>query len=361
MGLMPRWHVDAWAVRDGMAFVSQRPPDDLRAAVRSVFIAVPELNAIAVGRVSTALWATRANFQDGLHTSDGYEIGFESLDQVKELVRRGYLAGGIGPGPQPGVPPEPPSGPDDVDGDETSRPSEPSGAPFVLWRERSRYLAERQARDEVFELLLDEPNSFGLVAALREFAMATVARWAEDIVRRPLEDEAEAGRFWQWVRLLGAMDLWLTPREFIEALGDNASSVVFERFPYPFENSTWSRSNDAGANEGIVFRVPCPLRPGWDPRIRRLSDQLLLAVSTDNYFDERRELTDFVPSLLAALSVAVQQGPRFALPFSGGGRRRLRAAFTWLSDQMPQLRLPADAERALTDFAWSELAGRNDG
>lgn len=98
------WYVDAWSVYDGAAFATRRQPQDgdqqgaaVDEGANTVFVCVPDLQPVPVGRRSTALSACRRNFQYGLTSAGGSEIAFDDLQQVIELVRRGYLAGGLGP------------------------------------------------------------------------------------------------------------------------------------------------------------------------------------------------------------------------------------------------------------------------
>ena len=79
---MTAWFVDAWAVLDGRLFASQRERDSIQAH-STVFFAVPDLDPVPVGRISTALRATRSGFQEGLRDGDGEEIAFESLPQLR--------------------------------------------------------------------------------------------------------------------------------------------------------------------------------------------------------------------------------------------------------------------------------------
>ena len=90
------WYVDTWSVLDGRLFASVRPPESIQ-ATSTVFLAVPDLEPIPVGRISTALHACRAGFQEGLRGTDGAEIPFRNLAEIRALVRRGYLGGGLGP------------------------------------------------------------------------------------------------------------------------------------------------------------------------------------------------------------------------------------------------------------------------
>ncbi|MEU2200316.1 hypothetical protein [Isoptericola sp. NPDC019482] len=103
------WHLDAWAVEDGRAFASRRAPESISSR-SEVFLAVPDLEPVPVGGLATALRATRSGFQDGLRDDEGVEISFDTFEEVRDVVRRGFLAGGLGPlgpgavpGPGPGT------------------------------------------------------------------------------------------------------------------------------------------------------------------------------------------------------------------------------------------------------------------
>jgi hypothetical protein len=133
-----KWHIDAWAVRDGAAFASRREFNS-REAENTVFIAVPDLEPVPVGRLATALSATRRSFQAGLWNENGVEIAFESLEQIAELVRRAFLASGLGFGgsaaPLPGGERPAPGG-----SDEGSAPMESGGSPPELSTTRKQSL-----------------------------------------------------------------------------------------------------------------------------------------------------------------------------------------------------------------------------
>lgn len=91
------WYIDAWAVRDGMAFASERAPNSIKEVQSTVFLSVPALEPVPIGRISTALRATRSGFQDKFHDLDGAEVPFQNLEQIQEIVRRAYLVSGGGP------------------------------------------------------------------------------------------------------------------------------------------------------------------------------------------------------------------------------------------------------------------------
>lgn len=94
------WYIDSWAVLDGIAFASLRHPNSIKADA-TVFLSVPDLEPVPVGRISTALRAQRNCFQDRFCDKYGNEFAFETLPQVQETIRRAYLAGGLAPTPAP--------------------------------------------------------------------------------------------------------------------------------------------------------------------------------------------------------------------------------------------------------------------
>src|SRR5256885_2374086 len=95
------WFIDAWAVMDGFVFASQRASETILAK-RTVFVAPPEFEPMPVGKISTALRATRGAFQRGFRSVEGDEIAFSSIEEVIDLVRRAYLAAGLGYDPTGG-------------------------------------------------------------------------------------------------------------------------------------------------------------------------------------------------------------------------------------------------------------------
>jgi len=357
----PRWHVEAWAVRDGMAFASLRPTSDVARCERTVFLGVPGLEAVPLGRVAPALWATRVNFQDGLHSEDGDEIGFDSLAEVRELVRRGYLAGGIGPGPGPGggegpLPPEPSDGPD------AARPVRPDFdrlAGSGRWFRGSRGIADPDTRSQLFATLLEPSPCESTFEHLRVFGAATIRLWVQRLRHAPADDEASADLS-EWIQVLWRCGLWSSFRDFEGDVPDafEWAGPLSLYWRYGFTPGMWPDPAEGFTREQIVFRVPCPLRSDWDPRIRRLSDKLLLAVSTHDYFDQNDELPELMPALLAALAIVSQARPPIVAPTPVAQRERLGLALDWLSEQMPQLRLPITAEYSLRKFAWGELDRR---
>jgi hypothetical protein len=119
------WRIDSIDARAGLAFGSCRDAD-LRAAAGfpslsadglAVAVSPPAFEARSLSSRATGLSATRGSFQMGLFVR-GQEVGFRSLEDLCEFVRRVYLRGGAGDGPdaasgQP-MPPMPPSEPPEM-------------------------------------------------------------------------------------------------------------------------------------------------------------------------------------------------------------------------------------------------------
>jgi hypothetical protein len=335
-----------------MAFATWRSDGGTALAERTIFIGVPDLEPIPVGKVSTALWATRANFQAGLFNEGGIEITFTDLHQVKELVRRGYLAGGIGPGPA--APPiEPPPEPDRRGpflGEQLEQ------ALFELQRRRqTRYTSEGiwdpKLRKEAFMAIATSEEIFSY---LQTFAAATIVEWHRQIADRYDADEEALA---QWMdALVWRAGLWESPHDCFESIvmfdGDGP---WFEPYFYPYRDR-WFASPDYW--DDLLLEIPCPLLPAWDRRIKRLADKLFLATSTADYFAFNPDLPELIPSLLAALTVTSLSAGARSRWSERLRRSRLEAALAWLSAQMPQTQLPPVAENALSAFAWSELNHR---
>jgi hypothetical protein len=362
MGLNDAWYFDAWSVRDGMAFASHRRPAVRSAARRCVYLAVPGLEPEAVPGPSAGLWAARSNFQPGFFDEEGIEIGLPDLKAVREAVRRGYLAGGIGPGPGgEGVEPEPPDRDDDGPGNAATRYLEDQLEQLRGTRAHYRGSSDLANPHERAEFIREMSSSGWvdvLFAHMKAFAEATLVAWVSELPKHG-DDEQTFGELFEWTALLYRTGLWSSPVAFDTALRA-AGADAFLNLPWPY----WPmhvyviKSDVAPRMPSLLFRVPCPLRTPWDKRIRKLSDKLLLATSTLDYFRYNADLPELIPALLAAL--AVTTSARFTPVANGRINRpaRVKAAFEWLAAQLPIVALPATAERQLTDFAWRQLDRR---
>src|SRR4051794_3224160 len=289
------WYIDAWAVHDGRAFASRRTAESI-AAEATVFLSVPDLEAVPVGRISTALRATRSGFQDGLRDPGGSEIAFRTLDQVRDLIRRAYLASGLGPG-APGVTAAPLPRPDLGPG------------PGVA------YLNEEAIQDT--EAPVNEQRVLGafppgLDNAVRRMAYATVLEWDGHLQRR---DPEEVRGLLGWINQLARSGVFasesLPTRRATDGVPSSdevislarayradhvvdALNLVRDRAPYPLTSvlgesvgGYWSRLH--------LQVVPLPRLARWDRRMRRLVEMHTSALIDRRFWKAPRTTLDLAP------------------------------------------------------------------
>jgi len=341
------WHVDAWSVRDGMAFASYRSPDAITTATSSVFIGVPGLDVVPLGSVSPALWAARASFQDGLHDADGRSIAFDDLGQVRELVRRGFLAGGLGPGaPETGETPR--GGPPDL-------PARLDGAfrETLLHARRMEFpgaAGGAAQRDEFFRSLCEPGTSEVVYELVRTFALAVVTLWRHGAA--PLHEwpVGDAEDLLGWTGALFSV-LWLHPSDALEHARRFDAELDVHEFFHAWRR--WEYGAAAPPN-ALASAAPCPTRAGWDRRICRLSDKLLVLLAMDSALERMSDLGDLAPAILSSL-IATRPPISGLLPYRDHFREHLRVALEWLSNQLPQRRLPDAAEQAIEQFVRDRL------
>jgi hypothetical protein len=348
------WYFDAWAVNDGLAFVSQRRSDSIDSTA-TVFMSVPDLEAVPVGRISTALHATRYNFQDGFRNTNGDEFAFDNLDQVREVIRRAYLAGGLGPEPagerQPpqdpwmriSVPPR--SGPElpfAAGGNyfEHSLNILPSIAQLPSDYSDLRYPDKREA----ILLSLHKAGPSSLYPYLRAFAEATVV---ECVTRfgRDLYAEKHRRLLHNWLSVL-----WM--RGFWDEWNDFDRIIQYCGLPIP------DLEGAAPVSTSILFSIPCPLRPMWAPKIRFLSHKLLLPLIISDYFQWNNQLPEIIPAIFCSMILSPFR-PAFsrAQPETSLYDRQLLLghALSWLKRELPSIALPDEVEAELTNYALRQL------
>jgi hypothetical protein len=351
-----RWFFDSWAVLDGLAFASYRHPETIDAET-TVFLSVPDLEPIPIGRISTALRAQRSSFQDGFRDPEtGAEFEFAGLDQIREVIRRAYLAGGLGPVPAPleGPPPNPfrrePEGLPII-------PSSASGGSHFdrtlsqLWAQPNlpsnfSDLNDPKARVKLLEQV--HRSSTSLQPYLRAFAEATLFECIHsyaDHLHLPEPREIIAG----WSSILRALGFWDGPRWQSIAFPGMVRAILSG------DDRPW---HELRFDKEILFRVPCPLRSEWDRHIHTLGHKLLLPLVDGEYFKINFELPELIPSLFAAMVIAVT--PELAVSRIPDLRvrdqhRLLGRACQWLSQELPQVGLPAKVEAELSKFAWTRL------
>ena len=345
------WRVDAWAVEDGKAFVSRREPDSIDAQ-STVFMSVPDLEPVPVGRISTALRATRSGFQSGLRDEDGVEIAFDSLGEVRSLVRRAYLGSGLGP-----------DAPAAVAGPVTRTPGpDDAGA---------RLLTEHESSHEPWEAveLTSEPPA-RLPRAVDLVILGSFLSWDRylDDRRRGRPDPEELRCLAGWLAALDSAGLLAETdhrgHHLVEEARERAESLGADRFVralHRLEESwgPWGPFRSGGTVAGYWSRthlalVPLPLARGWDRRMCRLVEMQIAATVDRTFWSSPRAVTtmDIAPLVLVR---AVRRGLRRG--YMPGEEPPAVAVFRDLPRVFETSPLPESAERALAAFLDRRLDG----
>jgi hypothetical protein len=350
------WFIDAWAVRDGAAFASFRHRNALD-ATNTVFLAVPALQPTPVGRITTALGATRYCFQDRFHDDTETEIAFESLAQIQELIRRAYIASGIGPGGTAGPIVTLP------------RP-EPGGTGGAYYENAVAQLPPGERRWFAPGLRLEplrNATKLKLVVSLvTRYAEATLLEWeqaAQRVKEHSQRQRADAS-LREWYVLLMSRGFWHSASDFMEfvnahkcyegiALADGLGLRGHTRWPvWIIPSATAGRQF---SDQQLAQTSPCALRKTWDPNIRRLTDKLFLAIGAVEYFDTNPELPEVAPALLGALVCRTARGSSDIFGGPTSAWQAVSEALDWLERELPSSGMPPAAENMLTRYAWEQL------
>lgn len=343
-----RWYVDAWAVVDGKLFASRRAPDTatdyLSTAEATVFISVPDLQAVPVGRITTALRATRSSFQDRLRGANGAEIPFDTLDQLRDLVRRGYLGGDLGPG-------------------SASALGGPGPAPTVDGGTGVAYLQEVLDFDgepwSMGDGVIPTSAPPGLDRAVKNFAMAALLQW-EDLLA---DGKPAAERlFWSFAHALtwsavlndDPYDAWSE----LERTAVSFSAPQVQQAVHVLWNShrLWRYGVDPAFSRvprGLFNVAPLPRLPHWDARLRRLTEMHVLPLVDSRFWNQPRSTADIAPFVL----IHRLRGQPVVGQLKGEATPSARV-FEASRASLGRVRLPDEAEVALGHYVDWCLNGR---
>ena len=347
--LASKWFIDAWAVRDGRAFVSQRPPESIDSSA-TVFLSVPDLEPVPIGRISTALRATRSGFQEGFRNADGGEIAFDSLDQVRELIKRVYLAGGLGDA-APGAPVrEPPPRDESTGGAYFESAIERESLDVEWFKDGGPPPAQQLAK-------LRSNGTEQLETLVREFARATILEWNHVLEQAGPDDYRSFAAWCGHLGRSGLVDTWWDLDELeIQGIGaiqeflgsDPGGSRLILDWPPMIENVS------SLSNEDLLVRAPLPRGRGWDPRLSRIAEKRILPLVHEDYFAANPSLPELAPAVLIAHLAC---GPH---PFGRmtGEAPLLQPALQWLQRELPRVRLPEAAVDAIRKFVDAQFERR---
>ena len=350
MEVTTRWFVDAWAVYDGVAFASRSAPEIRRTpraveAETTVFLSVPELEPIPVGRITTAMRAARASFQDGFFDPEGTEIAFDTLEGIRQSVRRAYIASGMGPGGI-AMPPRPAPDPNAPGSDGGGYFTDALGPP-------DSPEDEGPPLDVVRRLLEERPERVRY--AVRIFAEAVLVDWERTLQRITGDTEGALAEFYLALADLG---IWQSSDDRDAFAGHQHNTVGIRYFGFRRYSPGLGPGPRRYTAQQLLGIAPCSAVQ-QSPAFSRLSDPLKLSLCDSEYLLDGG-LRKAAPLLLAAALVGpTTTGP---LTFWHGADEvldyRIRAAVDWLERQLPQPDLIPDvADRLLNAFARGWLEG----
>jgi|GEM_PF-5429256 len=401
-----KWYFDSWAVRDGAAFASKRQPilsGNLSPSESSVFVCVPDLVPIPVGRLSIGLSATRHQFQLGFWENE-QEVAFDSLEQIIEAVRIGYLGGGLGPGAVGITSPEGPSG--GVDDNPKNSPENDPDSPGSKHYEdfiSSKDLDKNWGSDQVIDNLkvLSDAARFSnynnaqqsllplhktfqdLRDLVQAYAEAITIAWIDRIIRNNTPEQRSLIRYWIHILLINGF--WKRGNEFWEFIDrylylhfDHLypydefylwlgrvrrdylfNPIEFEHFLQTFYRKFWlSQPAEITLNPiELVWVAPCPRRTTWAKRINRLADKLILPFCDRDYYLSNANLPELAPAVLA---IIVKRSSKLSLhPEENILEQVIGDSLKWMAQELPTIKLPEIAENILSEYIWNQVSDSN--
>jgi hypothetical protein len=354
------WYIESWQPPDGLAFISNRPDEQIVSEV--FFVGAPQFQLVPVRDLATALWPTRGAFQDGLRIATPAaspapapepfaEARFETLSQAVELVRRMFVV--LGPDlPPPGgsvpVPPLPP--PDGLGARATLLASQIGESIRVLDEHGADQ--RRALRHRFHDLLRSFPHD-----ALRSFAVDSLAAMPDG---DDPEDRVAV------VVLLEKTGLWSGVPEILKEWVQRRKLLGLDA---PGEVPAWQggrvRSSGVAVQgrvlRGLPFRIPSPRTLPWpyERGLWTLGHHLAAGTADRHYLAALTTAESFLPLLCGALLLAA--GTIELTPgASENVDRMFSKASAWLSRSLPDSRLARHpGAESLIAHTVTAMAARN--
>lgn len=345
------WFIDAWAVRDGLAFISEREADSL-AASATVHVAPPWFDCTPVANHATALWAGRGHFQEGLYDEQDQEIGFDQLELAIEVVRRGYVASGRNPEGTPSTELPPTPRPDGGDDPRTRRLPPDAPMPSTDSSE-ARERAWADVRQILRKLGADSRDPLAVsLTHLWEHAGTFLRECALDAAKSQLrvaldstgeQSVTSARTLRHWFALLLGAGLWTT----VEHQQLASAAVGRDEDDDPFGPLTYGEIfrpiHDLSHGDIVddLLHIPIPSRWRARPDLATLGDALCVFFADRSFARSDFALEGFIPILLTAKLVAANARrdipSSIDIPNAEYELHRLvvRAAADWLASQLP--------------------------
>lgn len=338
-----KWYIETWSVVDGIAFATRRHPTDSEPSL-TLALQPPYWDPIAVSNPATALRALAHGYQHRLY-DDQDEVPFDTLDEVREVVRRGYNGGGIGFGPAPGPGPA---------------PSPNEGSPRIPSPKVNRERGDARGWPEVRNALASiHTNREEAHEHLRMYVSAhtqQIHQYHQDVTMDYIPllwsnvQHDRTGSSWQdaaiWCSAVWDRYRWPRLDDELRRRMHSADADAYYWFrDFVYDGPRWKMPGDLTAGAilgGSLFRIPVQTAL---PRITTMGD-LLAAACSSRRFVRNLEAGDFYLLLMIALMVirGTHRGP-----WLRDWPADLDAASHWLVDSLPGVLPPMHRAEALLD------------
>jgi hypothetical protein len=109
----------------------------------------------------------------------------------------------------------------------------------------------------------------------------------------------------------------------------------------------------------LLSHAPCPRRPAWASGLSRFADKVTLPMCVDDYFENNCFLPELAPSVLGAILLNSGGFPSSLVTRTQFRHARLAVALRWITEEIPRIQLPFEAESLVNDYAWEQLTRRS--
>jgi hypothetical protein len=346
MGL-ETWFVDAWSVLDGIAFASLRDArqwdeEKLTPSTTTVIIGPPDWRAVSIARITTALRATRGPFQESVFDENDEEMPFASLDDIRDVVRRSYLAGGIGLDDAGTI--------EAMTGDDL--PKTPGGS--GEWADVHRQLLALDSVDARSDAKASLVDVFG-DGQTREVLADVCSRITTHL--KPWFDSEGTERRRDWTDYIQWLQLTVNGMRVHDRDTINAVSAWYEQV----DPMTIPSRSPFHQRQRLLFRLPAMGQyPGYPP-IRTLGDQLLLACASRKCLQSLDTPDAFLPIVVGALVLATAAHGDQIRGETMDAQLLLEPALRWLAQVLPPKRDDESVQERMLEAVVLEIARRKAG
>jgi hypothetical protein len=343
------WYIDAWSILDGIAFASLRVArdwglDTLSPSTTTIIIGPPDWRAVSISRVTTALRAAHGPFQESVFDDNDHEIAFATLEDIRDVVRRAYLAGGLGLDDPGGVEPVVPE-----------RPNLDLGGSWTRLHKDLLALDSTDARAGAAKALVDTLSDCqiqGVIKAQFDQLTLRLDPWIATKSADPTRDTAD---YAHWLSVV-SLGLGLrTPRI------EHGSAQLYNLLEYPFRFAPMGGVGTIAAmpphqRMRLLFRLPALSQyPGY-PRIRTLADQMLLAFGSRSCLRTLNTMDAFLPIVLGALVMTGIRNAHQLGAIALNDKRLLEPAMHWLANMLPPARDDKSAQEQMLETLIRDIA-----